>query len=77
MKVNAQVHDLFRYMNFPRHILRLFAVQFLSRSRGQNSQGMPVLEDIVLWLALAIATATAAKAVVDPRAMSIHILASW
>ena len=35
-----------------------------------------VLEDIVLWLALAIATATAGKAVLDPRAMSYHLLAT-
>jgi Kef-type K+ transport system membrane component KefB len=35
-----------------------------------------VLEDIVLWLALAVATATAGKAVLDPRAMSYHLLAT-
>jgi Kef-type K+ transport system membrane component KefB len=35
-----------------------------------------VLEDIVLWLALAIATATAGKAILDPRAMSYHLLAT-
>ena len=33
-----------------------------------------VLEDIVLWLALAIATAAAGKAVLDARAMSNHLL---
>jgi Kef-type K+ transport system membrane component KefB len=35
-----------------------------------------VLEDIVLWLALAVATAAAGKAVLDPRAMSYHLLAT-
>ena len=38
--------------------------------------GVAVLEDIVLWLALAVATATAGKAVLDPRAMSYHLLAT-
>lgn len=38
--------------------------------------GVAVLEDIVLWLALAIATAVAGKAVLDPRAMSYHLLAT-
>jgi Kef-type K+ transport system membrane component KefB len=33
-----------------------------------------VLEDIVLWLALAIATATAGKAALHPRAMAVHLL---
>jgi Kef-type K+ transport system membrane component KefB len=36
--------------------------------------GVAVLEDIVLWLALAIATATAGKAVLHPRAMAYHLL---
>jgi len=35
--------------------------------------GVAVLEDIVLWLALAIATAMAGKAVVKPRQMSFHL----
>lgn len=38
--------------------------------------GVAVIEDIVLWLALAIATATAGKAVLHPRAMSYHLLAT-
>jgi len=38
--------------------------------------GVAVLEDIVLWLALAIATATAGKAALHPRAISIHLLAT-
>ncbi len=36
--------------------------------------GVAVLEDIVLWLALAIATALAGKTLLDPRAMSWHLL---
>jgi Kef-type K+ transport system membrane component KefB len=38
--------------------------------------GVAVLEDIVLWLALAVATATAGKAALDPRAMSYHLLST-
>ncbi|HEV2135861.1 MAG TPA: cation:proton antiporter [Terracidiphilus sp.] len=38
--------------------------------------GVAVLEDIVLWLALAIATATAGKAALHPRAMSVHLMAT-
>ena len=38
--------------------------------------GVAVLEDIVLWLALAVATAMAGKAVLHPRAMSFHLLAT-
>lgn len=35
--------------------------------------GVAVLEDIVLWLALAVATAMAGTAVLNPRQMSIHL----
>jgi K+:H+ antiporter len=38
--------------------------------------GVAVLEDIVLWLALAIATAMAGKTVLHPRAMSYHLAAT-
>ncbi len=38
--------------------------------------GVAVLEDIVLWLALAIATAVAGKAALNPRALSWHLLAT-
>ena len=38
--------------------------------------GVAVLEDIVLWLALAVATATAGKAVLHPRDLSLHLLAT-
>jgi Kef-type K+ transport system membrane component KefB len=36
--------------------------------------GVAVLEDIVLWLALAVATALAGKTVLDPRQMSYQLL---
>ena len=36
--------------------------------------GVAVLEDIVLWLALAIATAVAGKTVLNPRQMSYHLV---
>jgi Kef-type K+ transport system membrane component KefB len=36
--------------------------------------GVAVLEDIVLWLALAVATAMAGKAALDPRKMAYHLI---
>jgi Kef-type K+ transport system membrane component KefB len=36
--------------------------------------GVAVLEDIVLWLALAIATAVAGKTVLNPKQMSYHLI---
>lgn len=38
--------------------------------------GVAVLEDIVLWLALAIATATAGRTILNARAMAFHLLAT-
>src|SRR5206468_1067102 len=38
--------------------------------------GVAVLEDIVLWLALALATAMAGKAVLNPREMSYHVIST-
>jgi Kef-type K+ transport system membrane component KefB len=38
--------------------------------------GVAVLEDIVLWLALAIATAAAGKAALNPREMTFHLAAT-
>jgi Kef-type K+ transport system membrane component KefB len=38
--------------------------------------GVAVLEDIVLWLALAIATALAGQTVLNPRQMSYHLIAT-
>lgn len=39
--------------------------------------GVAVLEDIVLWLALAIATAMAGKAALQPKAMALHLAATF
>jgi Kef-type K+ transport system membrane component KefB len=39
--------------------------------------GVAVLEDIVLWLALAIATAMAGKGKLDPHAMTYHVAATF
>ena len=36
-----------------------------------------VLEDIVLWLALAVATAMPGKAALDPRSMSYHVVVTF
>jgi Kef-type K+ transport system membrane component KefB len=36
--------------------------------------GVAVLEDIVLWLALAVATAMAGRAALDPKKMSYHLI---
>ena len=36
--------------------------------------GVAVLEDIVLWMALALATAMAGKTVLNPRQMSYHLI---
>jgi Kef-type K+ transport system membrane component KefB len=38
--------------------------------------GVAVIEDIVLWLALAIATAMAGKSALDPQKMSYHLVAT-
>src|SRR5438270_2521654 len=38
--------------------------------------GVAVLEDIVLWLALALATAIAGKAVLNPREVSYHLIST-
>jgi Kef-type K+ transport system membrane component KefB len=38
--------------------------------------GVAVLEDIVLWLALAVATAMAGQAVLNPREMSYHLIST-
>jgi Kef-type K+ transport system membrane component KefB len=39
--------------------------------------GVAVLEDVVLWLALALATALAGKTALNPRAISYHLLATF
>ncbi len=38
--------------------------------------GVAVLEDIVLWLALAVATAMAGKTVLNAREMSVHLIST-
>ncbi len=38
--------------------------------------GVAVLEDIALWLALAVATAMAGKTALDPRTLAYHLLAT-
>ncbi len=38
--------------------------------------GVAVLEDIVLWLALAVATAMAGKTVLNSREMSVHLIST-
>ncbi len=38
--------------------------------------GVAVLEDIILWLALAVATTLAGKSRLDPRQMSYHLIAT-
>jgi Kef-type K+ transport system membrane component KefB len=38
--------------------------------------GVAVLEDIVLWLALAVATALAGKAALNPKQLSYHLISS-
>ncbi len=38
--------------------------------------GVAVLEDIVLWLALAVATAMAGASALNPRAISYHLAAT-
>src|SRR4051794_23534040 len=38
--------------------------------------GVAVLEDIVLWMALALATAMAGKTVLNPRQMSYHLIST-
>src|SRR4030095_10883186 len=38
--------------------------------------GVAVLEDIVLWLALAVATALAGKAALNPKQLSYHLISN-
>jgi len=56
-------------------VSRIFAdLKILHTRFARLVLGVAVLEDIVLWLALAVATAAAGKAALDPRAMSYHLL---
>lgn len=59
-------------------VSKIFAdLQILHTRFARLVLGVAVLEDIVLWLALAIATAVAGKTVLNPRAMSYHLLSTF
>lgn len=56
-------------------VSKIFAdLQILHTRFARLILGVAVLEDIVLWLALAVATAMAGTAVLNPRAMSLHLI---
>jgi K+:H+ antiporter len=56
-------------------VSKIFADLRILRTRfARLVLGVAVLEDIVLWLALAVATAAAGKAVVNLQEMSVHLL---
>jgi Kef-type K+ transport system membrane component KefB len=58
-------------------ISKIFAdLKILQTRFARLVLGVAVLEDIVLWLALAIATATAGKAALNPKHMAYHLLAT-
>jgi len=56
-------------------VSKIFAdLQILHTRFARLILGVAVLEDIVLWLALALATAMAGKTVLNPRQMSYHLI---
>jgi Kef-type K+ transport system membrane component KefB len=56
-------------------ISKIFADLKILHSRfARIVLGVAVLEDIVLWLALAVATALASKTVLNPRQISYHLM---
>jgi Kef-type K+ transport system membrane component KefB len=58
-------------------VSKIFAdLKILNTRFARLVLGVAVLEDIVLWLALALATAMAGTAVLNPRAMSYHLAAT-
>jgi len=58
-------------------VSKIFAdLKILHTRFARIELGVAVLEDIVLWLALAVATALAGKAALNPRAMSYHLVAT-
>ncbi|HEX8924776.1 MAG TPA: cation:proton antiporter [Terriglobales bacterium] len=58
-------------------ISKIFAdLKILQTRFARLVLGVAVLEDIVLWLALAIATATAGKASLDPKHMAYHLVST-
>src|ERR1041385_5782734 len=55
-------------------VSKIFAdLQILHTRFARLVLGVAVLEDIVLWLALALATAAAGKQALDPRKMTMHL----
>jgi Kef-type K+ transport system membrane component KefB len=58
-------------------VSKIFAdLQILHTRFARLILGVAVLEDIVLWLALAVATALAGKTVLNARQMSYHLLST-
>ena len=58
-------------------VSKIFAdLKILHTRFARIELGVAVLEDILLWLALAVATALAGKAALNPRAMSYHLVAT-
>jgi Kef-type K+ transport system membrane component KefB len=56
-------------------VSKIFAdLKILNTRFARLVLGVAVLEDIVLWLALAVATALAGKTVLNPRQISYHLL---
>src|SRR5437016_184357 len=56
-------------------VSKIFAdLKILNTRFARLVLGVAVLEDIVLWLALALATAMAGKTALDPRQMTYHLL---
>lgn len=59
-------------------VSKIFAdLQILHTRFARLVLGVAVLEDIVLWLALALATAMAGTTVLNPRAMSYHLISTF
>ncbi len=58
-------------------VSKIFAdLKILNTRFARLVLGVAVLEDIVLWMALAVATAMAGKTVLQPRQMTIHLVAT-
>jgi Kef-type K+ transport system membrane component KefB len=56
-------------------VSKIFAdLQILHTRFDRLVLGVAVLEDIVLWLALAVATALASKSALDPKSISYHLI---
>src|SRR6202041_3709463 len=58
-------------------VAKIFAdLKILDTRFARLVLGIAVLEDIVLWLALAVATAMAGTSALNPRAMTYHLAAT-